>query len=64
MITNVKIIYYLLDDGTDNVKYECMNRNILDGNFMNVSLIITEGNYGDIYADYSACHGYYIIIFS
>ena len=54
----------LLDDGTDNVKYECMNRNILDGNFMNVSLIITEGNYGDIYADYSACHGYYIIIFS
>ena len=30
---------------------------------MNVSLIITEVNYGATYADNSACHGYYVIIF-
>ena len=30
---------------------------------MNISLIIIEGNYGDIDVDYSACRGYYIIIF-
>ena len=28
---------------------------------MNMSLVITEGNYGDIYADDSSCHVYYII---
>ena len=28
---------------------------------MNMSLIITEGKYGDIDADYSSCHIYYII---
>ena len=31
---------------------------------MNMSLIITEGNCGDIYADDSACHGSYIIRFN
>ena len=31
---------------------------------MNTSLIFTEGIYGDIDADDSSCHGYYIIIFS
>ena len=29
-------IYY----GTDNVEYECINQNIIDGNVMNMSLII------------------------
>ena len=53
-----------LDDGTDNVEYECINSNILDGNFRNTPLIITEVNYVAIDADYSACHGYYIMIFS
>ena len=31
---------------------------------MNVSLIITEGNYDAIDADDYAYHGYYVIIFS
>ena len=31
---------------------------------MNMSLIIMEGNYGEIYSDYSTCHGNYIIKFS
>ena len=31
---------------------------------MNMYLIIMEGNYGTIDADYSLCHGYYIIKFS
>ena len=31
---------------------------------MNVSLIIIEENYGVIDSGYSACHSYYIIIFS
>ena len=34
-----------------------MNQNILDGNFMNMPLIIMEGNYGDIDADNSTFHG-------
>ena len=34
-----------------------MNITILDGNVMNMSLIIDEGNHGDIDADNSACHG-------
>ena len=29
-----------------------------------MSLIITEGKYGDIYANYYSCHSYYIIKFS
>ena len=41
-----------------------MNQNILDGNVMNMSLIVTEGDYVDIDADDSTCHGYYIIKFS
>ena len=52
------------NDGRDGEYYEHINRNILDGNVMNMSLIITEGNYGDIYSDYSTCHGNYIIKFS
>ena len=50
--------------GTDNVYYEFMNITIIEGNVMNVSLIITKGNYGAIDADNSSCHGYYIIRFS
>ena len=51
------------DYGVDCVYYEFMNRTIIEGNFMNVSLIITKGNYGAIDADNSSCHGYYIIRF-
>ena len=51
------------DDGRDNYEYECINRTILDGNVVNMSLVITEGNYGDIEADDSTFHGYYIIRF-
>ena len=28
---------------------------------MNMSLVIMEGIYGSIDADYSSCHGYYIV---
>ena len=31
---------------------------------MNMSLIITKGDYGSIDADDYSCHGYYIIRFS
>ena len=51
------------DDETEEEYYEHMNRTILDGNVMNMSLIIMEGNYGAIDADDSSCHGYYIIKF-
>ena len=53
-----------LYDGTDNVDFECINRTILDGNFIKMSLIVTEINHGAIDADDSEFHGYYIIIFS
>ena len=55
---------YFLDDVTENVEYEYINWNILDGNDMNMYLIIIEVNYSTIYDDYSTWHGYYIIIFS
>ena len=38
-----------------------MNRTRIEGNVMNMSLIITKGNYGAIDADNSSCNGYYII---
>ena len=53
-----------LDDGTDEEYHEKNNRNILDGNVMNISLIITDGKYGAIDTGDSPCHGYYIIKFS
>ena len=37
---------------------------VIDGNTMNMSLIIMEGKYGAIDTDDSSCHGYYIIKFS
>ena len=55
---------HFLDDVTENVEYEYINWNILDGNDMNMYLIIIEVNYSTIYDDYSTWHGYYIIIFS
>ena len=54
----------MLDDGTDEEYYEKFNQIILDGNMMNMSLIIMEGKYGTIYTDDSSCHGYYTIKFS
>ena len=53
-----------LDDGIDGKYYKNINRNILDGNVMNISLIIMEGKYGAIDTDNYSCHGYYIIKFS
>ena len=53
----------LSDDGTYEVEYEHINRTIIDGNFTNISLINSKGNYGAIDADDTSCHGYYIIIF-
>ena len=40
-----------------------INRNILDGNLMNMYLIIMEGNDSAIDDDDYTCHVYYIIIF-
>ena len=48
-------------NGTDEEDYKHMNRNILDGNVVNMPLIIIGGKYGDIDADDSSCHSYYII---
>ena len=53
------LIYY----GKYEEEYKHNNKNILDGNMMNMSLIILEGNYRAIDADYSSCQGYYIINF-
>ena len=50
-------------DGKNEWYYDHINQNIIDGNMMNMSLILMEGNYGDIDADVSSYHGYYIIKF-
>ena len=56
----MNFLYY----GTDEEYYENINQTILDGNAMNMSLIIIEVKDGAIdTADY-LCHGYYIIQFS
>ena len=57
------IIINFLNDGTDNVEYECINLTIVDGNLMYISLIVIQGEYGAIDYDSSTCYGYYIIIF-
>ena len=49
------------EDGTNEEDNEHINKTILDGNVMNMYLIIMEGNYGAIDADDSLYHGYYII---
>ena len=53
-----------LDDRTYEEYYENINQTILDGNVMNMSLIITEGKYGAIDTDNYSCNCYYIIKFS
>ena len=40
-----------LDDGTDEEIYKPINRDILDGNVMNISLVIMK------HTDDSSCHG-------
>ena len=52
-----------LGDETDEEDYKQINRTILDGNLMNMSLIIMEVNYGAIDPDDSTGYGYYIIIY-
>ena len=52
-----------LDDGKYEEEYKHINQTILDGNVMNTSLIIIEGDYGAIDDDDSTCHCYNIIIF-
>ena len=45
-----------LDDGTDEEYYKNINLTILDGNVVNVSLIIMEVKYGAIDTYNSSCH--------
>ena len=52
-----------IDYGTYHVNYECIHKTILDVNVMNMSLVFIAVNYGDIDADDSTFHGYYIIRF-
>ena len=58
------IVSNFIDYGTYTVEYEFINRTILDGNVMNIYLVILKGNYGAIDADDTSCHGYYIILYS
>ena len=53
-----------IDDGTDNVDYEKTSRTILDGSVTNMSLVVSKGDFGDIDAEDTQCHGYYIIKFT
>ena len=53
-----------LNNGTDEEYYKNYNWTILDGNVINMSLIIIEGKYGAIDTDNFLCHSYYIIKFS
>ena len=48
------------DEGIDEVYKKNINRTILDGNVMNMSLIIIEGKYGAIDTGDFLCHGYFI----
>ena len=52
-------------DGTVNMGYKFINQTIIDGDVINISVIVIELKYGAIDADDSTCHGYYInILFS
>ena len=51
------LIIYIFDYGTYEEQYKHINQTILDDNVMNIYLIILEGNFGDIDADDSTCHG-------
>ena len=48
----MNFIYYI----TYEVEYEIINRTIIDGNFINISLIISKVNYGDVYAEDTSFH--------
>ena len=52
-----------VDDGKNEEDYKHINRTILDGNVMNIYLIIMEGKYVAINLDGYSYHGYYIINF-
>ena len=54
----------IIDDGLDDEDYEFINKTILDGNVMNMFLIISKDKYDAIDADDNSCQDYYIIIFS
>ena len=58
------VLISFLDDRTDGEYYKNINRNILDGNLMNMALIIMEVKHGAIDTDDSSYHGCYIIKFS
>ena len=53
-----------LDDVIDERYCEHIHQNVLDGNVMNMSLIIMKEIYGAIDAGDFVCHGYFIINFS
>ena len=53
-----------LFDVTNEEYYKNIKQTILDGNVMNMSLIIIEGKYGALDTDNYSCNGYYIINFS
>ena len=63
LVVTIPGLYEFLYNGTNEEIYEHINRMILDGNVMNMSLVITKGKYGDIDTDDYSCHGYYIIKF-
>ena len=53
----------LIDNGTYDVEHEHINITILDVNFTNMSLVITEEKFGAIDTDHTSFQDYYIIIF-
>ena len=52
------------NDGADEEYSKHINQNFLDGDMMNMTLIITKEKYGTIDTNDSSCYGYYIIKFS
>ena len=56
----MNFLYYVIYE----VYYECINRNILDSNVMNMYIIISTGNYGAVDARNTSCQDYCIIRFS
>ena len=52
-----------LDYGTDEVDYEHIHINILDGNVNIIYLMVSKIIYSAIGTDDTPCHGYYLIRF-
>ena len=52
-----------LDNVTNELDYEHINRTIRHGNVNKIYLIISKGNLGAIDFDNISCQNYYIIIF-